>query len=154
MAVVAWTVVAACTAPAPPAVVADGGIPADAPGGAPAYALHELGAAGLLLDPAAKAAYAAILGPLRDEPWLAELDGPSPTNQLIDIAGRSFLLASACKNHDCYDNSVVLLYDALDGVMYGEVRRSGQVTLLGGPPPALVPELHRLWREEFRQGEP
>jgi hypothetical protein len=118
------------------------------------YALDEIGASGLLLDPAAKAAWEAILGPLREESWLAELNGPSPTNRFVNVAGRAFLLASPCKSHDCYDNNVVLLYCATDGAMYGELYRSGQVTLLGAPSPELARELHRLWREEFRQGQP
>lgn len=118
------------------------------------YGLDEVGASGLLLDAAAKAAYDAVLGPLREESWLAELDGPSPLNRLVRIAGRSFLLVSACMNHDCYDNNVVLLYAAADSAIYGEVHRSGRVTLLGAPPPDLERELHRLWREEFRQGQP
>lgn len=118
------------------------------------YALDELGASGLQLDPAAKTAWEAILGSLREETWLTELDGPSPLNRFVTVAGRSFLLAVACKNHDCHDNSVVILYDPVDGAMYGHVHRHDQVTLLGGPPPSLVPELQRLWREEFRREEP
>ncbi len=124
------------------------------PRGAPAPALDEVGASGLLLDAAARETYEAVLGPLREEPWLAELDGPSPENRWLDLDGRRYLLVEACKNHDCYDNSVVLLYAAADGVMYGKVYQSGRSTLLGRPPPALARELERLWQEEFRQQQP
>lgn len=163
IAVVVLSVTVLITAPAAtqpvPAIPGNcEGIAAPAPPEAPAperaYALHELGASGLLLDRAAKAAWEEVLGPLRAEPWLAELDGPSPQNRIVAIDGRPFLLASACMNHDCYENSVVVLYDAAAGAMYGEVYSAGEVTLLGAPPPSLQPELHRLWREEFRQGEP
>lgn len=116
-----------------------------------AYAMDELSAAGLLRDAAARAAYYGVLGPLQDQSWLADLDGPSPLNRMVDIAGRTYLLACACKNHDCYDNSVVLLYAAAEGTMYGMVYQSGDSILLGSPPPALARDLERLWREEFRQ---
>ena len=115
------------------------------------YTLDELSASGLLNDDAARAAYYAVLGALRDEPWLADLDGPSPQNRMVDVAGGKYLLACACKNHDCYDNSVVLLYAAAEGEMFGMVYQSGDSTLLGTPPPALARELPRLWQEEFRQ---
>lgn len=124
------------------------------PRGAPVPALDEVGASGILLDAAARDAYEAALGPLREEPWLADLDGPSPENRWIDLDGRRYLLAEACKNHDCYDNNVVLLYDAGKRTMYGLVYRSGFTTRLGQPPPALALELERLWREEFRQEQP
>lgn len=140
----AWADCDAVTAFAPP----------EAPDVERAYELHEIGASGLLLDPATKAAWVAILGSLRGEPWLAELDGPSPTNRRVDIGGRTFLLAAACKDHDCYDNSVVVLYDPLAGAFHGEVHRNDQVTLLGEPPPLVATELQRLWREEFRPGDP
>jgi hypothetical protein len=114
------------------------------------YALHELGAAGILLDPAARSAYEWSLGPLRREPWLAKLDGPSPQNVLITVAGTEYLLASACKTHDCADNNIVLLYSAARGVLYGKVYQSGEATLVGAPSPAMAKELDRLWREQFR----
>lgn len=124
------------------------------PRGAPAPALDEVGASGLLLEAAAREAYLAVLGPLRDEPWLADLDGPSPENRWIDLDGRRYLLAEACKNHDCYDNNVVLLYAPGDGILFGLVYRSGSQTWLGRPPPTMARELERLWKEEFRQEQP
>jgi hypothetical protein len=115
------------------------------------YALYELSAPGLLLDPEAKAAYDAALGPLLQESWLADLDGPSPESQLVAIAGTEYLLASACKNHDCADNNIVLLYSAARGVVYGKVYQSGKSTLVGAPPPAVAKELDRFWWEQFRK---
>src|SRR5262245_62609080 len=74
------------------------------------YALDELSAAGLLYNQKAKDTYYKALGPLSKEPWLAKLDGPSPENKRIKVAGTDYFLLAACKNHDCYENSTVLLY--------------------------------------------
>jgi hypothetical protein len=115
------------------------------------YALHELSAAGILLDPKAKAAYYKALGPLRREPWLADLDGPSPENKLVTVAGTEYILASACKNHDCYDYNTVLLYSAAHGVVHDKIYQRGKSTLIGAPSPAVAKELDRLWREQFRK---
>ena len=89
------------------------------------YALHELSAAGLLYDPKAKAAYYKALGPLSKEPWLAKLDGPSPENKPVKVAGVDYVLLSACKNHDCAENNTVLLYSATPEVVYGKVYQRG-----------------------------
>ena len=115
------------------------------------YALHELSAPGILMDPKARAAYYKALGALRREPWLADLDGPSPENKLVRVAGTEYILASACKNHDCFDNSTVLLYSAAQGVVHGKIYQRGKFTLIGAPPPAVAKALDRLWREQFRQ---
>lgn len=118
------------------------------------YALTELSAQGLLLDPKAKAAYYKSLGPLVEEGWLADLDGPSSENTKVMIAGTEYVRAYACKNHDCYDNNTVLLYSAYQNVVYGKVYQHGKSTLIGAPPPAVAKELKRLWRELFRSNPP
>ncbi len=74
------------------------------------YALTELSASGLLYNPKAKATYHKALGPLSKEPWLAKLDGPSSENKPVKVAGADYVLVSTCKNHDCFENNVVLLY--------------------------------------------
>jgi hypothetical protein len=113
------------------------------------YSLTELSAAGLLYDPKAKAAYYKALGPLSKEPWLAKLDGPSSENKAVKAAGADFVKIATCKNHDCYDNTVVLLWAAPD-VIYGKVNQRGKSTLIGSPPPAVAAELEKLWKSEFR----
>ncbi len=114
------------------------------------YELTELSAPGLLMDPKAKAAYYKSLGPLVNEIWLAELDGPSSENVKVMIAGTEYVRAYACMNHDCYDNNTVLLYSATLNVVYGKIYQHGKTTLIGAPPPAVAEELKRLWRELFR----
>jgi len=114
------------------------------------YALTELSAAGILLDPKAKAAYYKALGPLRSEPWLANLDGPSSENVKVRIAGKEYVRAYCCKNHDCYDYNTVLLYSADQNLVYGKVYQRGKSTLIGVPPPAVAKNLDHLWRELFR----
>lgn len=113
------------------------------------YALTELGASGLLFNAKAKDAYYKALGPLVKEPWLAKLDGPSSENKAIKIAGADFVKVATCKNRDCYDNTVLLLWAAPDTI-YGKVVQRGRSTLLGSPPPAVVTELEKLWKTEFR----
>ena len=73
------------------------------------YALDELSAPGLLYNQKAKATYYKALGPLSKEEWLAKLDGPSPQNRRIKVAGADYFLLAACKNRDCENNSTVLL---------------------------------------------
>lgn len=115
------------------------------------YALTELSAAGLLYDPKAKAGYYKALGPLAKEPWLAKLDGPSSENKAVKVAGADFVKIATCKNHDCADNKVLLLWAAPD-VVYGKVYQRGKSTLIGTPPPAVASELEKLWKQEWRPG--
>ena len=117
------------------------------------YALTELSAAGLLYDPKAKATYYKALGPLSKEPWLAKLDGPSSENKPVKVAGADYVLVSTCKNHDCAENNVVLLYSGSQAVVYGKVYQRGKSTLIGSPPPAVAAELEKLWKSEFRRGK-
>ncbi len=117
------------------------------------YALTELSASGLLYNPKAKATYYKALGPLTKEPWLAKLDGPSPENKPVKVAGTDYVLLGACKNHDCENNSVVLLYSGSQDVVYGKVYQRGKSTLIGSPPPAVAAELENLWKKEWRRGK-
>jgi hypothetical protein len=105
----------------------------------------------LLLDAKFKSAYYKALGPRVRESWLAQLDGPAPPIKKINIGGTEYLLASACKNHDCGDNNTVLLYSAAQGVVYGKIFQQRRATLIGAPPPAVAAELDRLWLAEWRQ---
>ena len=114
------------------------------------YSLSELSAAGLLYNAQAKATYYKALGPLSKEPWLARLDGPSPQNKPVKVAGADYVLLSACKNHDCAENNTVLLYSSAPEVVYGKVYQRGKSTLIGAPPPAVASELEALWKKEWR----
>ena len=114
------------------------------------YALTELSASGLLYNAKAKQTYYKALGPLSKEPWLAKLDGPSPENKAIKVAGADYVLLGACKNHDCADNNTVLLYSGARDVVYGKVYQKGKSTLIGSPPPEVAAELEKLWRTEWR----
>ena len=114
------------------------------------YALTELTAAGLLYNAQAKAAYHKALGPLVKQPWLARLDGPSREFRPVKVAGADYMLGSTCKNHDCYDHTVVLLWSGMQNVVYGKVVQKGKATLIGAPPPAVAAELDKLWTAEFR----
>src|SRR5262245_56389984 len=95
--------------------------------------LDELSAAGLLHSPKARAAYYKALGPLAKEPWLAKLDGPSPKNRRVNIAGVDYYLLAACKSGDCEENSAVLLYSPAQDVVYGKIYQRGKSTAIGSP---------------------
>lgn len=114
------------------------------------YALTELTASGLLYNPQAKATYYKALGPLTKESWLAKLDGPSKEFRPVRVAGADYMLGSTCKNRDCYDNTIVLLWSGVQNVVYGKVVQTGKSTFIGSPPPAVAAELEKLWKSEFR----
>jgi hypothetical protein len=114
------------------------------------YALTELSAAGLLYNAKAKDTYFKALGPLTKEPWLAKLDGPSPQNRPVKVAGTDYVLLAACKNRDCEQNSVVLLWSGAQDVVYGKAFQKGKSTLIGSPPPGVASELEKLWKTEWR----
>lgn len=114
------------------------------------HALTELSAAGLLYNPKAKEIYYKALGPLVKEPWLAKLDGPSSEGQAMKVANADYVMLYTCKNHDCYDNNVVLLWSGVQNVVYGIVYQKGRSTLIGKPPPAVAAELEKLWKKQFR----
>ena len=96
------------------------------------------------------AAWRRALGPLSREAWLARLDGPAPEITHETLAGQRWLVAAFCKPHDCGDHNAVLIYDAATPQVHGLVHRAGAATLVGQPAPALVPELQRLWRHQWR----
>jgi hypothetical protein len=114
------------------------------------YALTELSAAGLLYNAKAKEIYYKALGPLVKEPWLAKLDGPSSEGQAMKVADADYVMLYTCKNHDCYDNNVVLLWSGVQDVVYGKVVQRGKSTLIGNPPPAVAADLEKLWKKQFR----
>jgi len=114
------------------------------------YALTELSAAGLLYNAKAKEIYYKALGPLVKEPWLAKLDGPSSEGQAMKVADADYVMLYTCKNHDCYDNNVVLLWSGVQNVVYGKVYQKGKSTLIGNPPPSVAAELEKLWKKQFR----
>lgn len=114
------------------------------------YALHELDAGGVMLDPRLEAAHLKALGPLVREPWLARLDGPSAQNKRMKVAGTDFVKIAACKNHDCFDHNAVFLYSAEQNLFHGIVHQRGRSTLVGQPTPAVAAALPVLWQREFR----
>ena len=114
------------------------------------YALTELSASGLLYNAKAKEVYYKALGPLVKESWLAKLDGPSSEGQAVKVANDDYVMLYTCKNHDCYDNNVVLLWSDMQKIVYGKVNQKGRSTLIGNPPPAVAAELEKIWKKQFR----
>jgi hypothetical protein len=106
----------------------------------------------MLKDAKFKKPYVQALGPLATEPWLMELDGPAQPVEKVQVAGREYQLVSVCKNHDCYDNSMVVLYEAASRAVYGKVWLRGRSTLVGAPPAPVAAELERLWKATYRSG--
>lgn len=119
------------------------------PGAAPANA--ERSPLELLKDGRFKAAYRKALGPLARERWITSMEGPAPALRQVSVAGTEYTLAATCKPHDCYDNNLVVLWQPQQGKVLGLVQQRTLKTLLGGPNPAQVRELERLWTGEFRK---
>jgi hypothetical protein len=108
---------------------------------------------GMLRDANFKRAYLAALGPLAKEDWLATLDGPAQPVEKKQFAGNEYQVVSVCKTHDCYDNSMVVLYAPASSTIYGTVYQRGRSTLVGAPPPAVAAELERVWKTTYRSGK-
>ena len=90
-------------------------------------------------------------GPLaKEHDWLTVLDAPAPPVKRVHVAGATYQLVHVCKNHDCADNNLTLLY--APGAVYARLMLRAKPVLLGGPPPAVADELGRLWQAEWRQG--
>jgi hypothetical protein len=107
----------------------------------------------MLRDAGFKRAYVAALGPLAREPWLMKLDGPAQPVEKKRIAGNDYQVVSVCKNHDCYDNSMVVFYAAPSNTLYGTVFQRGRSTLVGAPPAPVAAELERVWKATYRSGK-
>ncbi len=104
-----------------------------------------------LADREFKRAYYRALGPRVNETWLAQLDGPSPGQKSVQIAGFGYVELAFCKAHDCHDHSLVLLYSRDQGKVFGLVFDGNRSALIGDPPAPVATELERLWRSEWRQ---
>lgn len=107
----------------------------------------------LLRDPLFRRAYLTALGPRANQRWLTRLDGPATPTSRVRVAGKDYVLAASCKNQDCGDNNLVLLYSAQEQAVYGKLLEAGRPAFFGAPPPAIAVELERLWKKEWRQGQ-
>jgi hypothetical protein len=105
----------------------------------------------LLKDARFKSAYYTALGPRIKQDWLAKLEGPGSPLDKITIGGKEYTLASVCKDHDCGDNNVVLLYSPAQGVVFGKILDQRRAIVIGAPPPPVAAELERLWIAQWRQ---
>lgn len=121
-----------------------------APGASPPV---EVGPAEMLKDATFRQSWVKALGPLAKERWLMQLDGPAPPVKTVRVAGETYQLVSVCKNHDCADNNLVLLWALPSRVIYAKVLQRRQPLLVGSPPPAMAAELDRLWKAEWRAGK-
>ncbi len=91
--------------------------------------------------------------PRQGRPWLMQLDGPAQPVKKVQIGGNEYQVVSVCKNHDCYDSNMVLLYAAASETVYGKVNQRDRAVLVGAPPASVVAELERLWRATYRGGK-
>lgn len=105
-----------------------------------------------LNHPRLKQAYLRALGARASLPWLAKLDGPGPERKRVRVDGAEYTQVAACKPHDCYDNSALVLFSIENGTVYGKVLDRQAPLLIGAPSPAMAAALEKSWRGEFRQG--
>ncbi len=101
--------------------------------------------AAAMTDPGFKSAYLQALGPLQRETWLIDMDGPGD-QRVTTIAGEPFLQVSTCKNRDCGDNAMLVLYRPRPRTLWGIVTLHRHATMIGNPPPAIVAQLRRLFK--------
>jgi hypothetical protein len=106
----------------------------------------------LLRDASFRRPYVRALGPLAREDWLLRLDGPAPPVKTVRVDGRDWQLVSVCKNHDCHDHNLVVLYAADARTVHGLVHQRGRSTLIGAPPPRVAAELEKIWKAQWRRG--
>ena len=107
----------------------------------------------MLKDAKFKRSYVSALGALASEPWLMRMDGPAQPVKNVKVAGTEYQFVSVCKNHDCYDNNVVVLYAAATQTAYAKVLRGNRPMLLGAPPAPVAAELESLWKATYRSGK-
>ena len=62
----------------------------------------------------------------------------------MQVASDEYQRLSVCKNHDCYDNNIMLFYTAASQTVYAKVLQRGHAVLVGMPPPPVAAELERL----------
>ena len=104
----------------------------------------------ILLNPAFKANYLRVLGPLAREPWLATFNGPRPPARRVRVAGMDYLLLSVCKPHECSGFNAALLYAEDRDRLFGKVYQQGRVGYLGEPPPDIADALDMLWTSQWQ----
>lgn len=121
-----------------------------APGAKPPQEIYP---GSLLKDASFKRPYLQALGPLAKEPWLTELDGPAQPVRRVQVAGHEYQFVSVCKNHDCYDSNLVLLYAAATQTVYAKILQRGRSILVGAPPAPVAAELESLWKTTYRSGK-
>jgi len=83
----------------------------------------EVGPPEKLRDGAFRSAYVKALGPLAKTAWLTRLDGPAQPVKTFKAVGADYQLVTACKPHDCYGHSMLVLYAAPSRAVVGKVTR-------------------------------
>ena len=66
-----------------------------------------------------------MLGPLAQEHWIARLEGPAPPVKQVKVGGIDQDLLAVCKQHDCAEHAMVLLYAPSTGSVAGKVVQAG-----------------------------
>jgi hypothetical protein len=61
-----------------------------------------------------------------------------------------YVLAAACKPHDCADHNMIVLHDPRKGKVLGVVQQNGHRTLLGDPDKDTARDLEKLWAKEWK----
>ncbi|BDT67175.1 hypothetical protein os1_13460 [Comamonadaceae bacterium OS-1] len=104
----------------------------------------------ILLNPAFKASYLRILGPLAHEAWLAKFNGPRPPARRVRVAGVEYLLLSVCKPHDCTGFNAALIYAEDRDRLFGKIYQQGRTSYLGEPPREITDALDTFWTHQWQ----
>jgi hypothetical protein len=137
------------TQTAAPAIAAP--VPAGRPSAGASGNLDALVKSNVMKDAGFRTAYLQALGPLQREGWLIEMDGPGD-QKIATVGGARYLEVTTCKEHDCGDNAMLVLYSPSPAMLFGLVSRARRIVTIGNPPPALMPDLKRLWKVAWPAG--
>jgi hypothetical protein len=138
-------------APGTSSLTASGTTPAAASSSSQRYLYN------LMREPRFAEAFSAMQGTDQLPDWVRQGGTATPAKS-VNVAGKSYLLARACKPHDCPSEMVALLYDKADHTMQGVfvrdpspgpdvgVSQDAEFTWLGKPSAAAKTWLKKLLR--------
>ncbi|CAN5314273.1 hypothetical protein BH09PSE1_BH09PSE1_00830 [soil metagenome] len=105
----------------------------------------------VMTDPGFRSAYLQALGPLQSETWLIDMQGPGDQTT-VTVSGATLLQVNTCKDRDCGDNAMVVLYRPQPRAVWGIVSVHRRRTVIGNPPPAILARLQRMFAETWPAG--
>jgi hypothetical protein len=70
---------------------------------------------------------------LQQNPWITNMGGPAPPNELLSSMKSKVVWASFCQEHNCGGHRVLILYDPLENALWGIAYFDNASHLIGNP---------------------